>query len=171
MTEKNLGKADFYTSIVLVAFGIAAFVMSRQMPEVYDRGGQGPFSAPGLVPSILGIVIAALGLVLFIRSLVRTRGHVGLPGASFKNAVGDIGTFRIIATIVICLCYVFLLGKILFPLLTGVFVFAFIVFFEYDRATPFRQQIKKLLIAALVALLTSAVVSSVFRYLFLVRLP
>ena len=167
MNEKTLIKADFYTSIVFMAFGIAAVVLARQMPAI----PRDPYSAPGVLPTVLGIIIAGLGLVLFIRSLVRTKGRVGVPGASFKAFFSDPSTQRMIITIILCITYVILLGKLLFPLLTFLYVFVFIVIFEYDRTMPFKAQRKKLMIAGLVAFCSSASITAVFQYLFLVRLP
>ena len=166
MTEKNMARADFYTAIVLMAFGITAIVMALGMPVISDR-----YSAPGVLPIFLGIVITGLSFIMFVRSLVRMKGKVGVSLASIKETITAVGALRIIATIVLCLCYSFFLGKVLFPLLTFLFIFAFILFFEYDRKMPLKPQVKKVLIAALVAILASGAVTALFRYLFLVRLP
>ena len=167
MTEKNMAKADFYASVALMAFGIAAIVMARQMPEV----PRDPYSAPGVLPAFLGIIIAGLSFIMCIRSLVRTRGRLGISGSELKSAFSASSFYRIAATIALCFFYAFLLGKLVFPVLTFLFIFGFIVFFEYDRKAPFRMQAKKLIFAALVALIASATVTLVFRYIFLVRLP
>jgi len=167
MTEKSLVKADFYTSIVLIAFGIAVTTLARRMPPI----PRDPYSAPGVLPTLLGIIIAGLGLVLLIRSIIRTRGKVGVSGASFKAFFEDTSTRRMIVTIVLCISYVVLLGEIFFLPLTFLFIFLFIVFFEYNFKMHIKTQIKKLLIAALVALCSSVAITMVFQYLFLVRLP
>ena len=167
MTEKNMARADFYTSVALMAFGIAVTVMARHMPEV----PRDPYSAPGVLPAFLGLIITGLSLVMFIRSLARTRGRLGIPGSELKSAFSASSFYRIAATIALCICYAFLLGKLMFPVLTFLFIFGFVVFFEYDRKAPLRGQAKKLIFAALVALIASATVTLVFRYIFLVRLP
>ena len=167
MTEKNLTKADFYFGAVLMTFGICVMVFANQMPKI----PKDPYSSPGLLPVILGIIITALSFILLVRSLIRTRGKIGLSGLSLKSLVKEVSTIRIVVTVAICLGYVILLGKIIFPVLTFLFIFFFIFCFEYDFKMQFRPQIKKILMAALVALLTSAAITSVFRYLFLVRLP
>jgi hypothetical protein len=167
MNEKSLAKADFYSSIVLMAFGIAATVLARRMPEI----PRDPYSAPGVLPTMLGIIIASLGLVMLIRSIMRTKGKIGVSPASFRDFLNDGATRRMFVTIILCISYVFLLGKLLFPLLTFLFVFAFIFLFEYDRKSPFRPQLKKILMAALVAFCSSVSITLVFQYLFLVRLP
>jgi hypothetical protein len=170
MTKESMNKADFYTSIVLITFGIAAIVLAFQMPGM---GGddQNPYSSPGLLPSILGMIIAGLGLIMFVRSLFRTKGQVGISAESFKAVLTDIGTFRIIATITLCVSYALLLGKLFFPVLTFLFVFIFVAFFEYDFKTSFKLQIKKLIIAAVMAIIASVSIWLVFTHLFLVRLP
>ena len=166
MTEKNMIKADFYTSIVLMAFGITAIVMAVKMPVINNI-----YSAPGVLPIFLGIVITCLSLVMFMRSIIRLKGQFGVSGASLKEALTTVGATRMIVTIILCFCYTFFLGKILFPVLTFFFIFVFICFFEYDRKMPLKPQIKMILVATIVALLASGAVTAVFRYLFLVRLP
>jgi hypothetical protein len=170
MTKESMVKADFYTSIVLITFGITAIVFSFQMPGM---GGddQNPYSSPGLLPSILGLIIAGLGLIMFVRSIFRSKGHLGVSVQSFRSVFTDIGTFRILATIFICVSYALLLGKLFFPVLTFLFVFIFIVFFEYDLKISVKLQIKKLVIAAVMAIIASISIWLVFTYLFLVRLP
>jgi hypothetical protein len=170
MTRESMNKADFYTSIVLMTFGIAAIVLAFQMPGM-GEDDQNPYSSPGLLPSILGMIIAGLGLIMFVRSIFRTKGHVGISVQSFKSVLVDIGTFRILATIVLCVLYALLLGRLFFPVLTFLFVFTFVVFFEYDLKTSFKLQIKKVIIAAVMAIITSVSIWLVFTHLFLVRLP
>ena len=167
MTEKNMARADFYTGIVLMTFGITVTVMARYMPDIPAD----PYSAPGILPVFLGCVITALSLIMFIRAIIRTKGRVGVSGAGFRSVVTTTGTLRILATIVLCLAYVFLLGKIWFPLLTFFFILGFVVYFEYDRAAPPKTRTKKLLTAVVVAAAAAAMITAVFTYLFLVRLP
>jgi putative tricarboxylic transport membrane protein len=167
MTEKNMARADFYTSIILMAFAIAAVAMALKMPLIQGD----PYSAPGLLPTLLGSVIFLLSFVMFVRSLLRSRGKVGIRGGAIKAFFKDTSVKRIFLTIVICVLYVFFLGKIYFPVLTFLFIFGFVICFEYDRGTPFKSRIKKILIAALVGLIVSAAVTLTFERLFLVRLP
>jgi hypothetical protein len=70
MTEKNMARADFYTSIILMAFAVAAVAGALKMPVIQGD----PYSAPGLLPTLLGSVIFLLGLVMFVRSLIRSGG-------------------------------------------------------------------------------------------------
>ena len=160
-------KADFYTSVVLMAFGITATVMAFKMP-VIERD---PYSSPGVLPAVLGIIITALSFVMFIRSLVRSKGNLGVPIDSVKVFLKELTTIKMFVTIALCLLYVFFLGKVNFSVLTFLFIFIFIVFFEYDLKMSIKMQIKKLVIAGIVALLSSVIITLVFQFLFLVRLP
>jgi putative tricarboxylic transport membrane protein len=167
MTEKNMARADFYTSIILMAFAIAAVAGALKMPVIQGD----PYSAPGLLPALLGSVIFLLGLVMFVRSLIRSGGKVGIRAGSIKAFFKDRAVRRIFLTIVICVSYVVLLGKIYFPALTALFIFGFVLCFEYAPGVPFKFRIKKILIAALLSLIVSAAVTLTFERLFLVRLP
>ena len=167
MTEKSMARADFYTAVIMMTFGITVTVMAFRMPSI----PRDPYSAPGVLPIFLGVVITGLSMIMFVRSILKTKGHVSFSRASIEAFFADIGVRRVIITTALCLCYALLLGSVLFPLLTFLFVFAFIVIFEYDRKTTFRPQIKKVLMALLVALISSASITAVFQYLFLVRLP
>ncbi len=67
-------KKDFITSIVLIAFSISVIVMSYNMPRL-ERRGIDPFSAPGVVPGMVGAIILCLAIILFVRS-VRRGGYL-----------------------------------------------------------------------------------------------
>jgi hypothetical protein len=167
MTEKNMARADFYTSLALMAFGITAVALALKMPLIQGN----VYSAPGLLPVLLGSTISALGFIMFIRSLVRTRGTVKVEKASIGAFFRDPAVRRIFLTILLCTRYTFFLGKVYFPVLTFLFITAFVLCFEYDIKAAFKSQIKKTAIAALLAFIVSAAVTLVFERLFLVRLP
>jgi hypothetical protein len=169
MNEQNMPKADFYTSIVLTAFGAVVLVMSIQMPSMTEQS-HNPYAAPGIVPGLLGAVIALLGGVMFIRS-IRKGGTRKITGEAISRAFRDDTTLRMGKTILLCVAYALLLGKLPFTPLTAFFVLIFVLFFEYDRKETFRSQGKKGIIAALLAVSTAAAVYVVFFYLFLVNLP
>jgi putative tricarboxylic transport membrane protein len=170
MNEKNLVKADFYTSIIMMAFGIAVVVMALQMPTDFGRGSD-LHSAPGVVPVLLGAIIAVLSFIMLIRSIVRTKGQVGISTTSFRAFIKDNTTFRIFSTITLCLLYFFLLGNLPFMLLTFLFIFVFIIFFELDLKVHIKSQIKIFVKAAIVAVCSSVAITMLFEQMFFVRLP
>ena len=163
-------KKDFITSIVLIAFSLSVIVSSYTMPRL-ERRGIDPFSAPGVVPGMIGIILFALALVLFIRSARQGGYLILLPRSGLergrRGAVVRVGT-----TLVISLVYAIgLLGRIDYTLGTLLYIFSFIVLFEYRRGDPFGRQLKVLGYAALQALIAAFLITVVFRKLFLVDLP
>lgn len=171
MKAENLPRADFLTSIVLVAFGTAVFINSMQMPTFAERGVN-PYSAPGIVPGVLGAVISILGAVLFVRSLIRGGFRLGINGATVGAYFRSPDSLRLLLTIVLSTVYALvLLGRVAYELATALYVLAFDLVFDLDFEVPVLRQWKKIIWGVVLGVLTSAAVTAVFRYLFLVSLP
>ncbi|MDP2791184.1 MAG: tripartite tricarboxylate transporter TctB family protein, partial [Rectinemataceae bacterium] len=163
-------KADLITSILLVVFGIAIVAISAQMPTMADRN-QSIYSAPGVVPGFIGVMLILLSLAMLFRSIRKKAIQEFRGGVIPKDVLAQESTRRILMTIALCAVYSFLLGKIWFPLVTFVFIFAFILLFEYDWKAAFSTQTRKVIVAAIIGLATTALVTLVFQKLFLVNLP
>lgn len=61
-------RSDLGSSVVLILFGAAVAFESWRMPR-FERIGGTIYSAPGLVPGILGLVIVLLGGIMLVRYL------------------------------------------------------------------------------------------------------
>ncbi len=170
MKESNMPKADFVTSIFLIVFGIVVVYLSARMPK-FEELHANPYSAPGVVPALLGVIIAFLGLILFVRSIIQKGYKLGLNIVTVKQFFVEPMTKRILLTIFISVAYWALLGRMLFSLVTALYVFIFVIIFEYEKGKSIIQQRKMLFVALIMAILTSASVTYVFQYLFLVNLP
>jgi hypothetical protein len=171
MEERNMPRADFITSIGLIAFGIAVLVLSIQMPRFEDQGVN-RFSVPGIVPGFLGSIIAVLGLVLFVRSIIRKGYRLGLDGAAVSRFFKAEITKRFALTILVSVAYGWgLIGRINYEISTAIYIFAFIVIFDVKWRQGIKTQWKKILIAFVIAVLVGGVVGTTFRRLFLVNLP
>ena len=171
MEERNMPRADFITSIGLIAFGIAVLVLSIQMPRFEDQGVN-RFSVPGIVPGFLGSIIAVLGLVLFVRSIIRKGYRLGLDGAAVSRFFKAEMTKRFALTILVSVAYGWgLIGRINYEIATAIYIFAFIVIFDVKWRQGIKTQWKKILIAFVIAVLVGGVVGTTFRRLFLVNLP
>jgi hypothetical protein len=169
--SRNMHKADFVTSLVLLAFGVTTIVLSVTMPRLEHRGIN-PYTIPGLVPGLLGAAIVIMGAVLFLRSVYNRGYSFRISRQRLSEIIAVPQVQRVAATLLICLIYALgLIGRLWYPASTLIFVLAFIVVFEYQREQPLRGQSRRIVTAGIEALLTAAVVSAVFRYLFLVRLP
>jgi Tripartite tricarboxylate transporter TctB family len=117
-----------------------------------ERHGAALYTAPGLVPGLLGLVILCLGIALAAR---HRQADASLRAGWAQTAL----------VLALCLGYAIgLVGRAPFWLATLVFVSAFIALFEY----PSRR---RMAVAPLYGAATSLVVTWLFESVFLVRLP
>jgi hypothetical protein len=161
-------KADFITGLVLTLLGAAVVWASLDMPRFEDRNID-PYTAPGLVPAALGVIILALGAVLLVRA-GRAGGWRLWPAA--QRSSGDPGVRRLVLSAALCLIYAGgLVGTLPFWLATFLFITAFVVLFEWPLAISRADRLNRLAFAPLLAAVIAVVVTMLFQYVFLVRLP
>jgi hypothetical protein len=171
MKESNMPRADFIMSVLFIVFGIMILVTSIQMPRLREQEVN-PYSVPGIVPGFLGGIIAFLGGVLLIRSIIRKGYLLNLNKRTVKNFFLDPSSKRLAITALISIIYaIVLLGRINYEVATGLYIFFFILLFEWEFKRKIKEQWKTIVFALLIAALTGAAVGSVFRYVFLVNLP
>ncbi len=163
-------KKDFITSIVLIAFSLSVVVMSYTMPRLEHRNID-PFSAPGVVPGMIGMILLGLSLILFVRS-IRRGGYLLFVAGDAARAAQKGGKTRVLLTLALSLIYaVGLLGRIDYGLATFVYISVFIVMFEYRSGVSLNAQKKMIALALLEAAIAALSISLVFQKLFLVDLP
>ena len=164
-------KADFVTGLAFVALGLAALVESLRMPRFAELGVN-PYTVPGIVPGLLGVVIAALGAVLALRAARAGGWRLGPDIAALALPHRSESVQRLALALVLTFGYaVGLIGRVPFWLASALFVFAFIALFEWRAARDAKGRARALAVAAAEAALVSAAVTLVFRYVFLVNLP
>ena len=135
------------------ALGGGLIVYASWTMDRLERHGAALYTAPGLVPGLLGLVLVMLGVALALRKR-------GISSSSPAIRWGN--TPLVLA---LCLGYAIgLIGRMPFWLATFVFVTAFIAIFEY----PSRR---RMALAPLYGAATSLAVSNLFEAVFLVRLP
>jgi len=171
MEERNMPRADFVTSLILITFGSSVLITSLRMPRLEEQQVN-PFSVPGLVPGLLGVLIAFLGIVLLVRSIVQKGYRLDISGETTRGFLAAETTRRFALTILLSVAYAMgMLGRMPYPLATGLYIFVFIVIFEYRRGQSIVSQWKRILLAAGIAAAASGAVTGVFRYAFFVTLP
>jgi hypothetical protein len=158
-------RADFLTSIVLLAIGLGAAIESWRMPRLQHLGVS-IYSAPGVVPFLLGLVIALLGLILLVRSL--RAGGLTLRGPLIS---GD-GARRFAIAAVLTLGYAIgLVGWLPFWAATAIFIAGFVLIFERQAGIGGASRLRRVTAVAGFALAAGLGVSVLFEDVFLVRLP
>jgi len=168
--DPKLIRADFVTALCLISLGTGTVAESWRMPRLEEMNIN-PYTVPGLVPGILGGVLLLLGAILLVRSARAGGWRVWsspLPRASARMLAAR----RTALTLVLTFGYAAaLVGRIPFWLATFLFVLGFVALFEWQAGRTRQQSAMALASAVLVAGITSATVTVVFQYLFLVRLP
>lgn len=170
-----MARADFITGLVLIVLGAAALIASLEMPRFEERAIN-PYTAPGLVPGVLGAVILVLGAALFVRAARAGGWRLGAGGSGPPWWTGS-GAQRLGLAIVLCVGYAGgLVGRVPFWLATFLFVALFVAAFEWPQASTGGERspgkrIKGIGVALVLGALVSAAVTLVFQEVFLVRLP
>ncbi len=161
-------RADAIGAIVLIAFGAAIAVLAWNMDR-FESQGATIYSAPGLWPGIVGLLIAALGAMLAWRSCVRAR-RSSWAAAEPDTAVLVPGRQYALAVALFLFYALMLVGRgVPFWLGTALFVAVFV--FLFQRAAGRTTDVRAVTIALACGILTALVVTVVFEQLFFVRLP
>ena len=164
---RPMHRADFLFGLVLLALGLGAAAESWRMPRLAELGVH-PMTAPGLVPGLLGLVIAGLAAILLVRAV---RG--GGWRLSRGDGAVDTGSARRFAiALLLCVGYaVGLIGLVPFWAATATFVALFIAVFEWRPGRGTAEHVRSLAVALVEAAVVAAAISYVFETIFLVRLP
>lgn len=164
-------RRDFFTSLVLIVFGLAVTFESWRMPRFESIGGS-LATAPGLVPGLLGLVITLFGIVMLVRS-VRAGAFAGRAGEEQAPEGGGRESFRrLLLMLVLSIGYAgVLVGRIPFSLATFLYVFTAVGIFDWRPEDPPPVKARRLGIAFVEALAVAVAVTFVFEQIFLVTLP
>lgn len=159
----SMNKADKVMALLLVVFGLAMFWGGYVMDRLEVRSIH-PASIPGLVPMGLGVLIAICGGLLFASSKSDD------PDPDTMIDFGRID--MLIWTGGLCLAFsVLLVGHVPFYLATFLFITAFTARFNWKQNVTGSERGQQLFNAFLMGAVFSALISALFRYAFLVRLP
>jgi putative tricarboxylic transport membrane protein len=157
--------ADIAVATILLAIGIAMCVGGYTMDRLEHRRIH-PASFPGLVPMILGAVMAAMSLMLILGQ-IRAPRPAGTSGDFTRDEL-----VRLAAVGGLCLFYALVLvGNVHFWLASSLFVGTFTALFEPGEARTPRARAIRFAAIAVFAVVLGWAISTLFETGFLVRLP
>jgi putative tricarboxylic transport membrane protein len=161
--QLDSARADRLAAIVLFAIGMASLYGGWAMDRLEVRRIH-PASIPGLVPMILGALLAICAALLWLSARQgRPEPASGEGTDSWRDAGVALG---------LCLVYALVLvGNLPFFWATAIFVAAFVAVFGGTGAVAGRAHMTRFALAAAFGLVSSGVIAVLFRYAFLVRLP
>jgi hypothetical protein len=170
MEPHRMDQADFITSLFLSFLGFAVFIISIRMPTFRNLGAN-PYSAPGIVPAILGVILFVLGIFLLVRFVSRKGYQIKISINGMILLLKQKSIQRLMIALFLSIAYVQLLGKMNYFVLNSLYILIFILSYELDFREKRLKQKKTMIIAFSEAFLIAGLIALVFRYLFLVRLP
>ena len=161
-------RSDAIAAACALAFALLVVAMSWSMDRLESQGGS-LWTAPGLWPGIVGVLLGALAAALLVRSW-RRAAAIGWETAE-TNDTPLVPTPRFVAAAALFFLYgIGLVGRGLpFWLGTAAFV-AFYVYAFYEGPAG-RSRSRRLAMALAIGAATALVVTLVFERVFLVRLP
>ena len=161
---------DLRGALGWAVFGFAVLVLSIRMDRL-EAQHINPYTIPGLLPGLLGIVMLGLGVLLGVRSWRRGGRFVAGP----QLAPSGLAVRRLALVIGLIVAYtVVLLGRGLpFWLGAAIFVIASILLLQApQRAAEGRAvSLRDIASAVAVGLASGWIITWVFQDAFLVRLP
>ncbi|MBL4645419.1 MAG: tripartite tricarboxylate transporter TctB family protein, partial [Rhizobiales bacterium] len=147
--------------VILIGLGVAMVWGGYTMDRLEVRNIH-PASIPGLVPMGLGALIAICGGLLFMTSRD--------DSSDLQIDLGHLG--KLLWTGALCVTFaLFLVGNVPFHVATFVFISAFTALFTYRKGEGLIANRRSLALALTSGVVFSALISILFRYAFLVRLP
>jgi hypothetical protein len=142
----------------------AAITLGALRIDRLDAQGVQWYAAPGLLPGVLGVIIALSGVWIALRAWRS-------PQLAADEAQSD--WRRIGLTLLLCLGFAAgLVGHGLhFGVAAGLYLFVHITLLQWHERRAAGQTLRGLLVAAAVALGGALIVPFIFETVFLVRLP
>ncbi len=160
-------RADFWSSFVWVALGIAIIVISLKMDRL-ERFQASIYTAPGLVPGLLGLAIAIMGAILLLRAVsggaLRKQAPVRVVLRDHWRLIFSLGLSLVYALVIVA-------SALPFWLVTAIYVGTFVIVFQYQERKAKNQVPRGLAVALVHGVLAGLLIQYVFEDLFLVRLP
>jgi hypothetical protein len=159
--------ADLLSGGVWLALAIGIMAESWKMDRLAHLQAT-VHTAPGLVPGLLGLALAIMGLLLILRSVrAGAIAQANVPGFDLREH------WRILTALALCLIFALgLIGSGLpFWLAAAIFIAVFVFIFQFEDRRIAGTLARGAAFAAVFGLICGGAIHYVFQDLFLVRLP
>jgi len=167
---RALAASELRGGLIWAVFGIAVLALSWRMDRL-EAQHINPYTAPGLLPALLGIVMILLGGLLALRSWRRGARFAGAP----KRAMSGTSLRRLALVVGLIVAYtVVLLGRGLpFWLGAAIYVTASILLLQAPQRAAEGRRLTPIEVVRAVAigLASGWIITWIFQDAFLVRLP
>jgi hypothetical protein len=164
-------RRNLQDAVVWAALGGIILVASLSMDRLESQGIN-PYTAPGLLPGLLGVAMMCLGVLLAFRSIGEGALARRAPGSGGPAGAGHAQLIRVL---VLCLIFtVALLGHGLpFWLVGAIFVSTSILTLQQAqrKAAQARLGLREIATAVSIGLGAGGAITLIFQTFFLVRLP
>ena len=165
--------ADRITAVVLLLLGIGMAVGGLTMERLEIRRIH-PGSIPGLVPMILGVMLALCAVLLFFSKPVADP-EVGADANTDSRQTSE-GRVNLAVTALWSVIYALgMLGRLPFTLATAIYIAGFVAWFGWPRAEAASvsgaARIRSIVIAVVLAAVSAILIATLFSKGFYVRLP
>ncbi|MEO7129183.1 MAG: tripartite tricarboxylate transporter TctB family protein [Rhodoferax sp.] len=166
-------RADLHDAIGWVILGLLVVIASLRMSRLEDRHIN-PLTVPGLVPGLLGAAMVIVGTILGVRSWLRIT-QVQRQALPRGTADDHLRRKRVLLAVVLCCGYsLVMIGHGLsFWLASSIYVTVSILAFDHLSADSTKRKfnLRAVIRALLIGVISSVTIWLAFERLFLVRLP
>lgn len=165
--DKPSPRADFWSGLVWIVFGLAIVWGSWTMGRL-EHLQASIYTAPGVVPGILGVAIAFMGTVLLGRAL-----RAGAMQRPQRRPLVLRDHWRLAFSLGLSLLYAgtVVVSALPFWLVTATYVGVFVFVFQFEERRANGQMPRGIAVAVVHGLFSGLFIQYVFEELFLVRLP
>jgi hypothetical protein len=159
--------ADLISGGLWLALAIGIVVISWKMDRLTHLQAT-IYTAPGLVPGLLGLAIGIMGLLLILRSV-----RAGALEQPRIPAFRPREHWRLLTALALCLAFALgLLGSGLpFWLAGAIFIAVFVFVFQFEERKAAGTLMRGAAFAAIFGLICGGAIHYAFQDVFLVRLP
>jgi hypothetical protein len=161
--DKPSPRSDLVSGGVWVAIGLAIAVGSWRMDRLESQGVPW-FTAPGLLPGIVGVGIVLFALMIVVRAL---RASAPADDVAPRDRSG-----RAAISLVLCLGFAAgLVGRVPFIAAAATYLFLHIFILQLPERRAAGQVARGAIVALVIAIVAAVAIGLVFQEIFLVRLP